>query len=596
MASAPDSALDALDTQWDRLSPNEQRRSAFEYYLARAEVHLNALRITDCMADCDSAMRYRRHGQVADEAAIDFLKGKAFFEVGDYPMAYRLFESACGVFSATNDPVRTADCHNEIGWVHYVQEQYALAERRWRTMLAISRSIEDRRLEAIALRRVGLACLYLYDPDDIGLAYYDSALHTSRLLGDPYELAGIHSNIGKHMDSAIYYAKLSGDQARLYSIMHTAGTSLLHKGDASGAVELCEQALSFAVSVKNPMLERDAAQCLCSAYGMMHRWKEAFRAQERWRGINDRIISSRAKDEMAMRAVGREFEVRAHEDSIVHLAELAKLENARMTEGLRADRNQSRMVAIGAGGALLLGVGLLFLSVDRKRRRERHERDTARLQNQVLRTQMNPHFIFNALNSINNYVQENERDLASSFLSRFARLMRLVLESSRHDEVSLAEDLEALRLYMELEQARMNGKFDFSIDIDPAIDQTETVVPPLVMQPFVENAIWHGISRKEGKGHIKLIVRQGLNRLSMIVEDDGVGRGASSMHPAPDGAPPKSSLGTTIARDRLALFGRQRSGEAGFNFIDLDQGTRIEIVLPTTSILPPVPPQRTTAR
>ncbi|MBK8228389.1 MAG: histidine kinase [Flavobacteriales bacterium] len=202
----------------------------------------------------------------------------------------------------------------------------------------------------------------------------------------------------------------------------------------------------------------------------------------------------------------------------------------------------------------------------------------------MLRTQMNPHFIFNALNSINSYVQENERDLASGFLTKFARLMRLVLENSRYNEVPLEQDLDALRLYIELEQVRTNGKFDYSIEVDAAIDQAETMVPPLVMQPFVENAIWHGISRKEGKGHIKLIVRKYPNRLTMSVEDDGVGRGASSTHPAPDGAPPKSSLGTTITQDRLSLLGKQRGGEAGFRFMDLEPGTRVEVELPIQDI------------
>ncbi|MBK8498696.1 MAG: histidine kinase [Flavobacteriales bacterium] len=140
------------------------------------------------------------------------------------------------------------------------------------------------------------------------------------------------------------------------------------------------------------------------------------------------------------------------------------------------------------------------------------KRDAARMQAQVLRTQMNPHFIFNALNSINNYVHENERDLASGFLTKFARLMRLVLENSRYNEVPLNQDLEALRLYMDLERARTNNKFDYAIEVDPAIDQESAMVLPLVLQPFVENAIWHGLSRKEGKGHLVLCVKRGGTR------------------------------------------------------------------------------------
>ncbi|MBK6829408.1 MAG: histidine kinase [Flavobacteriales bacterium] len=154
--------------------------------------------------------------------------------------------------------------------------------------------------------------------------------------------------------------------------------------------------------------------------------------------------------------------------------------------------------------------------------------------------------------------------MASSFLTKFARLMRLVLENSRHNEVPLAQDLETLRLYMELEQSRMNGKFEFSIEVDPGIDQEAMLVPPLVMQPFVENAIWHGISRKEGMGHIKLSVSKTDERLVMMIEDDGVGRQPCGGKEPHDGSSPKTSLGTAITRDRLALLGKQRGGEAGF--------------------------------
>ena len=93
---------------------------------------------------------------------------------------------------------------------------------------------------------------------------------------------------------------------------------------------------------------------------------------------------------------------------------------------------------------------------------------------------MNPHFIFNALNSINAFVQRNDQDSASSYLSKFARVMRLVLENSRHAEVPLTDDLEALRGYMDLERMRMNKKFDFTIILDPSIDPEEVLVPPLV--------------------------------------------------------------------------------------------------------------------
>ncbi|MBK8498695.1 MAG: histidine kinase [Flavobacteriales bacterium] len=528
LVSAPDSAILILQTQWSNIPSDARQLVGLSYFLARAEARFTAVDMIACMQECDSAMRYRRDDHEEDEAAINVWKARIFTSIGDYAIAYRLIEGALGVYSTLGDVRRMAECNNELGWVHYVQEQYALAERRWGAMLAQSRVIPDLRLEAVALRRVGPACLYLYDPDDIGHAYYDSALVASRMLGDPQELARIHSNIG-NMDSALFYARVSGDEALLHTIMHTAGIIGMKEGDPGPGLKYCGQALRFARRVGHRMLERDAAACLCDAFKLAGRWKEAFEAMEEWRGVNDRMISSRSRDEIAMRAVGRDFEARAREDSIAHSAELLRLESAMTIEQLRADRNRNRALALGVGGLLLLGAVAVVYRIDRKRRRERFERDAARLQTQVLRTQMNPHFIFNALNSINNYVQENERDLASGFLTKFARLMRLVLENSRHNEVPLVQDMEALRLYMDMERARLNNRFQYAIEIDPEIDQENIMVPPLVLQPFVENAIWHGLSRKEGEGHLLLTVKQEGGMLVMAIEDDGVGRNADEI-------------------------------------------------------------------
>lgn len=579
VVSYPDSAIGILEAEWARTSGTVRQVLGLDYFLARAEAQYEGARMSSCLLECDSALRYCRLGHEEDNARIEFWKGRLLSTVGDYGTAFRMLDGALAAFSRVGDLRRMAECNAALGHVHYAQEQYALAERRWRTMLTLARQAQDPRLEAKALRAVGVACLYLYDPDDIGHAYYDSALVVSRRLGDPRELAGIHSNIGQYMDSALYYAEASRDEAWLHDIMHTAGVIGMRRGDLAAGLRYCNQSLEFAERSGNRMLERDAAQCLCEYYRLTGKWKEAFQAQERWRGINDQMLSSRTRDEVAMRAMGREFDSRAREDSILHVAEMEKLESARTLERLRADRNRNSAMALGSGGLLLFAGGIVLFRIDRRRRRERFERDVARMETQVLRTQMNPHFIFNALNSINNYVQENERDLASGFLSKFARLMRLVLENSRHDEVPLAQDLEALRLYMDLEQARMNNRFRYEVDIDLAIDQDNTMVPPLVLQPFVENAIWHGLSRKDGAGLLRLSVRQVGGMLVMTVEDDGVGRDAAA-GPTDPTAPFKTSMGTGITQERLEMLGKQRGGEAGFHYVEVTQGTCVEVRFP----------------
>ncbi|MEO8589552.1 MAG: histidine kinase [Flavobacteriales bacterium] len=577
--SQPDSAIRILQAQWSRTSPAARELVGLDFYRTRAEARFNKQDMAGAKQDCDSAMRYCRIGRrELDMAWVNMLLGRLLAWSGDYGQASRLLEGSLAAYERNADYAHMIECNGHLGRVHFDQEQWALARRSWKAMLDLARRIGDHKAEAKALNAVGLAELYLVDPS-VGHAYYDSALVAARKLKDARLLASIHNNIGIHMDSALYFAKISGDQALVYSILHTTGVLLMRKGDLAKGFECCGQALTFARKQGNLGLERDALQCLSEAYRLSGDWKRAFQKMEEWQHINGQMISSRSRDETSMLAIAGDIRARQFEDSLRYTVELERIGKEKVIQSLRADRNRNRVFALGLGAVLLLGGTLVFFRIDRKRRRERFERDAARLQTQILRTQMNPHFIFNALNSINNYVQTSDRELASGFLTKFARLMRLVLENSRHTEVPLAQDLEAIRLYMDLERARMNEKFDYAIDVDPAIDQETTLVPPLVVQPFVENAIWHGISRKEGKGHIRLTVRREDTRLVLTIEDDGVGRSAAAL-PLPLDAPPQSSLGTAITRDRLATLGKQQGSSSGFHFVDLAKGTRVEVVMP----------------
>jgi LytS/YehU family sensor histidine kinase len=262
--------------------------------------------------------------------------------------------------------------------------------------------------------------------------------------------------------------------------------------------------------------------------------------------------------------------------------------SARVAEALISDNKiaKTRTTYLVYGGIALFLAGAIVALFDRKRRMARFDREAAQLETQALRSQMNPHFIFNALNSISAFVQKNEPDKAASFLSRFARLMRLVLENSRQAEVPLKDDLEALDAYLHLERTRTGEKFDYRIQVAADIDPEDVMVPPLVAQPFVENAIWHGMSGKEEKGLITLSVSRKGDQLLFAIEDDGVGRsspkrmasmGESDPHDAPT---KKTSLGTAITKARLDLVRQQKGKAAGFIYVDLPQGTRVELTLP----------------
>ena len=137
---------------------------------------------------------------------------------------------------------------------------------------------------------------------------------------------------------------------------------------------------------------------------------------------------------------------------------------------------------------------------------------------------MNPHFIFNALNSVNSYIAKSDEKSANKYLSDFSKLMRLVMENSKYDFVSLDTEVNTLELYLSLEHFRFKEKFDYTFNIGADIATDTFEIPPMFIQPYIENAIWHGLRYKEAKGFLNVIFEKDNQNLKVTVEDNGIGR------------------------------------------------------------------------
>lgn len=204
-----------------------------------------------------------------------------------------------------------------------------------------------------------------------------------------------------------------------------------------------------------------------------------------------------------------------------------------------------------------------------------------------LRNQMNPHFIFNSLNSIHKYIWENKPEDASEYLTKFSKLVRMILENSKEKELPLSKELETLRLYIELEHRRCNQKFDYSISVDPAIVTSNVLIPSMIIQPYVENAIWHGLVQNDQRGNLSVnIFKQG-EQLICIIEDDGIGikrAGAIKVQKQDS----HQSLGLNITRERLNLLATESGLTASVQIIDLTNntisGTKVILHLPLNTI------------
>jgi ligand-binding sensor domain-containing protein len=223
----------------------------------------------------------------------------------------------------------------------------------------------------------------------------------------------------------------------------------------------------------------------------------------------------------------------------------------------------------------------------RKKEMEKTEmhRRIAEMELKALRAQMNPHFIFNSINSIQNFILKNDSENAQRYLSRFSKLIRNVLENSEHEEITIAQEIETLELYLQIEALRFGFKFNYRIIADDNLGKLMKI-PAMIIQPYLENAIWHGLMHKEGERNLTLILkRDGDNFVHCTVDDDGIGRkraaeinsGGNTLH---------TSMGMQITFDRLEILNKQyglhtnvivtdKKNEAG-----IACGTKVEIFIP----------------
>ena len=237
----------------------------------------------------------------------------------------------------------------------------------------------------------------------------------------------------------------------------------------------------------------------------------------------------------------------------------------------------------------LLLMAALFGAYQIQKRRlllaERARNRVTELEMEALRAQMNPHFIFNSLNSINWFIQQNNRAKASEYLTKFSKLVRLILQNSKSSLIPLESELESLALYLDLEGLRFDHHFSYHITIPPGMEIALLKVPPLIIQPYVENAIWHGLMHKEEKGRLGIVVCEEGDQLLFKISDNGIGRKQAAALGSKSATKHKS-MGMEITSERIAKLQRPGKKESSVNIYDHFQtdgtarGTEVIIKIP----------------
>jgi hypothetical protein len=338
-------------------------------------------------------------------------------------------------------------------------------------------------------------------------------------------------------------------------------------------IELLKSNIDYGEKTGELESQQFAWEALSGLYEQTGDFKNAFYAMQKAKQLRDSIVNESKIVEITQQKEKFEYEKK---EAILNATYKANLKQ----------KQTERNALLGGSSILIIGGLVSFFFYKRKREAVTKQQE-AELKHEItetemkaLRAQMNPHFMFNSLNSIGDYISHNKTEIATDYLARFAKLMRLVLENSEKKEVTLADDLKALELYMQLEALRMNHKFSYEIKIDDALDAETTFVPPLLLQPFVENSIWHGIAHKQGNGKITLHIVKEDSMVKCIVEDDGVGRKQAAAINEQQPLTEKKSLGMKITNTRINILNKLKNTSAGVQLTDLVHGTRVELRLP----------------
>lgn len=293
-------------------------------------------------------------------------------------------------------------------------------------------------------------------------------------------------------------------------------------------------------------------------------WKDALVYHEQWSELEDSLQNIDLQEKLS--ELETRFQTEKKEQQIDQLNQENELKNSRL---------KFQKLAIWSGSLFFMAASLLALFFVRQKRLQQAQR-TNELEQKLLRSQMNPHFIFNSLGAIQNFMMKNEGRKAAFYLSSFSSLMRSILKNSREELITLQEEKQTLENYLTLHQLRLGEKLSFSVTVSDDIYEDETLLPPMLVQPFVENAIIHGIEKSEEKGIVLIEFKREEKQLLIIVEDNGPGLKSGEA----EGREGHVSYALQIFKERIANLKRMYGMEIKYEIVNKNPGTLVKVSLP----------------
>jgi tetratricopeptide (TPR) repeat protein len=551
------------------------------------------------------------------------IMGSIRFETGDYEKSFSYFNQSLDIFKGIHDAYNTAILLVKVG------DLYRLAGDQKTALDFYTKSLEY---------PIGTSLVWhpLHDLGDTyySLSQYDSAFNAqdkylqtiksltvkSSYTTFPKILAAEVSLDSGNYSNALKLLKENLEEAQHNNDKNQEMRSLLDMAKAYEGERNYDKAFYCVRILLQDAQDSKAKQYLRDGYSLMfklfersHLTDSAYFYYRRYSDMKDYVALGEFNKKLAIYEATAENEKKKSQIELLNNQQVIDQQKLQLSRQQVKTESFQKNILVGSILLLLLFGFIVFRNIILNRKNEATQRQiiekelnlqklesektkielqqkAVELEMQALRSQMNPHFIFNCLNSINRFTLANEATKAADHLTKFAKLIRIVLQQSGKSFIPLEDELYSLQLYMDLEALRFEHPFSYTINAD-GIDLSTVMVPPLLLQPFVENAVWHGLHPKQtGEGMLCIDLKMQNEKLECAISDNGVGRN-SQAEDAGESDAGKKSLGIKLTQNRLALFQSSfKQDEAVIVIDDLKNGegknvgTRVLIKIPINSV------------
>ena len=524
---------------------------------------------------------------------------------GNHERAIEFSLKALSGYEVLDKKNGVGNLYNGLAIIHRQQKNYERSLAYNFKSLSIRQELQDSAGIAGSLGNIGLVYFNM-EKYDSSLHYHLASLAIDQKRNHLQGLAITYNNIGlvyqyqDKTEEALEYFQRSltmeeelDNQRGIAISCNTIAEIYLQRGWYEEAIVYASRALTIGQAYSLKMHTTEALKNLSDIYAAMGNYQQAYEHQLLHKAVRDSIFNEEQTQQIA--EMEARFDLEKKEQQIT-----AQQQQIALMELNEVTAQRLRIALIAVAILLVFLVGFVYnryrikqkaeqllnqKNLEISTKNEEIARMNLELEKKMLRAQMDPHFIFNSLNSIQHFITINDKKSALKYLSLFSRLVRQILENSINHQVPVVDEVKLLEYYLELESLRFDHQFSYCIDIDESLDIYNIEIPFLLLQPYVENAIVHGLRHTEegGKVHVKILHDQ--DHMRCIIEDNGIGRQAAAKQKE-GSITHHRSRGMSVTTQRLEILNRSKRHKTHAKITDLydagqhPAGTRVELFIP----------------